>query len=200
MIALKQDYFGLIGKQLVEPIIPATIGSDTTQALAGVALLKDQCDGQLLSAIDFDKLSATIKTAEKSEDQERLSAAITEIAALEALDRGTTEATEQTELKDLCKTKQQALASTKGASFHDLYAAVKQVFDDGSWMHEAVCPACESTPSESPYAIAAKQLMQYQLVDDTETKINDSWAAATWPSAPRTRPGICAEGARPGAA
>jgi DNA repair exonuclease SbcCD ATPase subunit len=182
MIALKQDYFGLIGKQLVEPIIPATIGSDTTQALAGVALLKDQCDGQLLSVIDFDKLSATIKTAEKSEDQERLSAAITEIAALEALAPGTTEATEQTELKDLCKTKQQALASTKGASFHDLYAAVKQVFDDGSWMHEAVCPACESTPSESPYAIAEKQLKQYQLVDDTENQIKDSWAAATWPS------------------
>lgn len=182
MLALKQDYVGLIGKQLVEPIIPATIGADATQALAGVALLKDQCDGQLLSAIDFDKLCTTIKTAEKSEDQERLTAAIAEIVALEALAPGTSEATEQTELKGLCKTKQQALAATKGASFHELYAAVQQVFDDGSWTHDAVCPACESTPPESPYAIAAQQLKQYQIVDDTETKIKDSWDAATWPS------------------
>jgi hypothetical protein len=181
-LALKQDYLGLIGKQLLDPISPATVGADTVQALAGVALLKDQCSGQLLSAIDFEKLSATIKTAEGSEEQERLAAALTEIAALEALAPATSEATEQTELKGLCKTRERALVATKGASFQELYAAVQQVFDDGSWTHQAICPACESTPSESPYAIAAKQLKQYQLVDETEEKIKDSWAAATWPS------------------
>jgi DNA repair exonuclease SbcCD ATPase subunit len=181
-LALKQDYFGLIGKQLVEPIVSATVGTDTVQALAGVSLLKDLCSNQLLSAVDFDKISIAIKTAEKSEDQERLASALTEIASLEALTLGAGEANEQSELKELCKTRQQALAATKGASFHELYAAVQQVFDDGSWTHEAICPACESTPLEAPYAIAAKQLKHYQLVDDTETKIRGSWDAATWPS------------------
>ena len=182
ILGLKQDYLGLIGKQLIEPISPVTIGADTTQALAGVPLLKDQCYGQLLSAIDFDKLSTTIKTAEKSEDQERLTAAIAEIAVLEALAPDPGEAAERAELKGLCKTKQQALAATKGTSFHELYTAVQQVFDDGSWTHDALCPACESTPQESPYAIATRQLRHYQLVDETETKIKDSWDAAMWPT------------------
>lgn len=181
-VALKQDYSGLVGKQLLEPISPATVGADTTQALAGVPLLKDLCEGQLLSAIDFVKLSAAIKTAEKSEDQERLSTALTEIAALEALAPSPDEAAEQTALKALCKTRQQALGATKGASFHELYTAVQQVFDDKSWTHESICPACESTPPEPPYAIAAKQLKQYQLVDDTAAAIKASWDAATWPS------------------
>jgi hypothetical protein len=180
-LALKQDYVGLIGKQLAEPIVPATIGADTTQALAGVSLLKDQCDGQLLSAVDFDKLSATIKSAEKSEDQERLTAAIAEIAALQALAPSFSEASEQTDLKSLCKAKQQVLAGTKGASFHELYVAVQQVFDDGSWTQAAVCPACESTPLEPPYTIAERQLKQYQIVDETAAKIINAWSTAAWP-------------------
>lgn len=179
-LALKQDYLGLIGKQLVEPISPSTVGAETVQALAGVALLKDQCSGQLLSAVDFDKLSATIKTAEGSAEQERLAVVITEIAALEALAAAPGEANEHADLKALCTTREQALAATKGASFQELYAAVQKVFDDGSWAHEAICPACESTPTELPYAIAAKQLKQYQFVDDTEAKIIETWDAALW--------------------
>jgi DNA repair exonuclease SbcCD ATPase subunit len=181
-LALKKDYVDLVGKQLVEPISPSSVGADTTQVLANVALLKSLCSNQLLSTINFDNLSAAIKTAEKSEDQERLASSITEIAALESLAPGPGEATEQTELKDLCKTKKQALKATKGTSFHELYAAVQQVFDDASWTNKAICPACESTPSESPYEMAAKQLKQYQLVDDTEAKIKESWDSATWPS------------------
>jgi hypothetical protein len=180
MLSLKQDYLGLIGKQLIEPVVPVTVGADATQALASVPLLKDLCDGQLLSAIDFEKLSAAIKTAEKSEDQDRLAATLTEIAYLETLVPGAGEAAEQTVLKALCKTRQQALAATKGASFYDLYTAVQQVFDDGSWKYETICPACESTPTEKPYAIALKQLKQYDIVDDTEGKIKEAWALATW--------------------
>jgi DNA repair exonuclease SbcCD ATPase subunit len=180
--ALKQDYFGLVGTQLVEPISPAKVGADTVEALADVPLLKDLCSNQLLTAIDFDTISNTIKKAEKSEEQERLKAAIAAIASLELLSPAAGEQAEQIELRDLCKAKEEALKATKGSSFHDLYAAVKRVFDDGSWLKEAVCPACEATPEEVPYAIAAYQLKQYQLVDDAGIQIRNSWKVATWPS------------------
>ena len=181
-VALRQDYLGLTGKQLVEPIVPSEVGAATVQALADVPLLKNLCSGQLLKALDFDKIAATIKTAEKSEEQERLKSAITEFAALETLAPGANETTEQEGLRDLCKAKQQALEKTKGAAFQELYSAVKQVFDDGSWAEHTVCPACESSPAEDPYLIAAHQLKQYQLVDELEIKVKDAWKISTWPA------------------
>ena len=181
-LALKQDYLGLIGKPAIEPLNPVAIGTDVADALAGVALIKDLCSGQKLSTIDFDKISAAIKTAEKSEDLERLKGAIADIATLDGLAAPAGEDLEQKALVQLCQAKEAAFTATKGASFQDLYNAVRCVFDDGSWTDHTVCPACESTPAESPYAIALRQLKHYQLVDDSVTSLKDAWRVAAWPT------------------
>ncbi len=180
-LELKQDYLGLIGKPAVEPLDPVVIGADVAGTLAGVALLKDLCTNQKLSTIDFNKISAAIKTAEKSEDLERLKSAIGEIAALDALAQPAEEEAEQAALQDLCKAKEAAFAATKGPSFQDLYNAVRRVFDDGSWNHPNVCPACESTAAESPYAMAMHQLQHYQVVEELVVQLKDAWKSSVWP-------------------
>jgi hypothetical protein len=128
-----------------------------------------------LDKVDFGKISSTIKTAEGSEDQERLKKIIGDIANLEGLAPLAAEAGERSALLDLCRAKDAALTTTKGASLHELYAAVKQVFDDGSWTDRSMCPACESTPAQQPYDFVSKQLQQFEAADEAAKKFGHAW-------------------------
>jgi DNA repair exonuclease SbcCD ATPase subunit len=180
--ALRQDYFSLTGLAVPDPIDLVRTAANAVQALASVALLKPLCENMTLDKLDFLKISSTIKTQEKSEEQERLKTIISNIAAMEALAPSAGEAAEMQNLMQLCAAKDAAFAATKGASFHDLYAAVRKVYDDGSWTNPTVCPACESSPASPPYEIVVKQLKQYEAADEAVVKFGAAWTAATYAS------------------
>ncbi len=177
-LALQQDFLALTGLTLPEPTDPLSVASNAVKALAGEALLKPLCENLGLGKIDFENISATIRAAEKSEDQERLKAVIGDISTLEGLAPLAGEAAEQQGLLELCRAKDAAFAPTRGESFHDLYATVRRVFDDGSWTDRSRCPACESTPATPPYEFVVKQLQQYEAADEAATKFGDAWKVA----------------------
>jgi DNA repair exonuclease SbcCD ATPase subunit len=116
-LALKQDYLGLIGTPLAEPIDPVRAATEAVQALASVALLQPLCTNVTLDKVDFAKISSTIKTAEGSEEQERLKRIIGDIAVLEGLAPLAAEVGERSALLDLCRAKDTALATTKGPPY-----------------------------------------------------------------------------------
>jgi len=176
--ALRQDYLSLAGLPIPEPIDLAQAAANTVQVLARETLLKPLCENLTLDKLDFTKISSTIKTAEKSDEQERLKTIIIEIAGLEGLAPASCEAAEMQDLLQLCKAKDTALAATKGVSFRDLYAAVRQVYDDRSWTSATVCPACESSPASPPYEFVVKQLRQYETADEAAAKFGAAWKAA----------------------
>ena len=170
-LALKQDYLGLVGTPLTEPIDATNAAAQAVAALAGVPLLQPLCTNLSLDKVDFGKISTTIKAAEGGEDQERLKKVIGDIATLEGLAPLPAEVGERSALLDLCREKDAALAITKGASLRELYAAVKQVFDDGSWTDRSKCPACESNPIEPPFEFVSKQLHQFETADEAAKEV-----------------------------
>ena len=176
--ALQQDFLGLMGAPLPEPLDTSKIAAGAVHALAGVPLLESVCQRATLDQLDFAKISTLIKAAEKSEDQDRLKSIIREIASLEGIAPLASEAAERQRLLELCRAKEIALTATRGGSFHNLYTAVRQVFDDGSWVDKTKCPACESIPATPPYDFAATQLLQYEAAEEATRQLIAAWKVA----------------------
>jgi recombinational DNA repair ATPase RecF len=175
---LRKDYFALTRLPLLDPIDLIQAASNVVKVLVGESLLKPLCENVALDKIDFESVSTAIRVAEKSEDQERLKTIIGDIASLEGLAPLASETAEQQKLQELCRSKDIAFVATRGASFHELYLAVRRVFDDGSWTDRYRCPACESIPATPPYEFVVKQLQQYEAADEAATKFGEAWKVA----------------------
>ncbi len=182
LASLRLEYLQLVSQQLPEPLDPINVSAKASEILAGESLLKSSVSNLDLSKIDFQNVIALIRDAERSEDQDRLRKLLGDITALEGLAATTDETSEQTQLEEAWTRKQSALLATRGSAFRDLYEAVKQVLEEGTWPDPTLCPACESKPIVPPAEFIAKQLRQYEQVHLAQSSFTDTWKKTTWGS------------------
>jgi hypothetical protein len=158
----------------------AAIGRSAFDALKSTPIIAAAVSVSNFSELDFEAVRTAIKKAEASEERDRLSRVVRNMNVLEGLATTAGEETEKTELREAIERRIADLAETRGVLFHELYSAVKQLYDEQVWADPLTCPACESMLSEQlPQRIAVK-LDQYKNADESQLLIYQCWKESFW--------------------
>jgi recombinational DNA repair ATPase RecF len=175
------SYEKLTGKQLTAVADLDQYVQDVTDALAGIALIKEDVQAKNLTDIDFDKVSERIRSEELGDKRNNLQTLIKTISTLKGLGESdlSSIATDRQSLRDLIAERDELLARTKGAAFKALYDTADALLKSGEWPHEKQCPLCESSLQFPIGQSIIDKRHQYDRVVEQETAIREAWVRSS---------------------
>jgi DNA repair exonuclease SbcCD ATPase subunit len=175
-----KSYQSLTGKPLADSSDLASKAIEIVKALEGVPLLETHFKGAVLSEINLDEVTATLRAAEHGDERSELSRSIQLIESLEAI--GDPSDTQPTLVRAELATFAEKIVeigdlflTTRGSECRHLYVEFSEFLGSGSWENEFQCPLCDSALSESISTIVTRQVALYEEVDKKIGELKDLW-------------------------
>lgn len=177
---IRTEFKSLTSKDVNEPIDTPAVITELQRALRVVELLKPHLDTTSIGEVNFDKLRESIRTAEKSDLRDELTAVGRDLSALNAVTAKGSEKEDQDSLRTLIKERDDALIATCGPLLPAVYSSTLKVLQSSEWEDPNVCPACEAR-HDGPIASSIEERQaKYQTVDRCQRDIAAQWRAMAW--------------------
>ncbi len=175
------DYENLIKKPLAPGLAKSDAQAHCHEALSGIAVLSQHCDGKQFAEIDIDACIATIKAEEVGERKESYATALRKINEVDGANgKGPSEA-DCAALIELAAVRDNALSHTAGDLLKDLYQVSEQVLLSDAWPSPTKCPTCDRDDGTSVLEAVQAKLAQYEKVVAATKDAANAWTAANWP-------------------
>jgi len=178
---LAAAYENLIKKPLATGLARLDAQTHCHQALNGIAVLSQHCDGKQFADIDIDACVVTIKAEEGGQRKEKYGAILRKITEVDGANgKGPSEA-HCAALAVLAAARDNALSHTAGDLLKDLYQVSERVLLSDAWSSPSKCPTCDRDDGTSVLEAVQAKLAHYEKVVAATEEAANAWTAATWP-------------------
>lgn len=177
--ALKRDHLILTGDEW--GTMPLADGlAKCFSALAQIGPLTALCAGKTFRDIDVDACIEAVKAAEGGPQRERLGECVRLRQELVTLNVQAPDAARTTQLANVAKNREEAVAKTAGDVILQLYQAGARALELPEWANAGICPLCDSEVAHDLHSHVGNKLSAFTALDEATQAVGLEWNEGGW--------------------